>query len=199
MLRIAVLALQGAFIEHESRLRQLGAACFEIRQAADWQRPKDGLIIPGGESTTMGKLLRESELAQGIRADILHGLPVFGTCAGLILLAGRVEGGVTHLGTMDITVLRNAYGRQLGSFYTVADCKGIGRIPMTFIRAPYIGSAGEKAQVLSVVDGKIVAARQENQLVTAFHPELNDDLTVHRYFLQMVEDASSGSRQNLIP
>lgn len=200
MLRIAVLALQGAFIEHESRLRQLGAACFEIRKAADWQRPKDGLIIPGGESTTMGKLLRESELAPAIRADILHGLPVFGTCAGLILLAGRVEGGATHLDTMDITVLRNAYGRQLGSFRTEAEFKGIvGDVPMTFIRAPYIKEVGERVEILSEVEGHIVAARQGNQLVTAFHPELDEDTRIHEYFLQMVKDASSSGRQNLIP
>ena len=200
MSRIAVLALQGAFIEHESRLRQLGAACFEIRKAADWQRPKDGLIIPGGESTTMGKLLRESELAQAIRADILHDLPVFGTCAGLILLAGRVEGGATHLGTMDITVLRNAYGRQLGSFRTEAEFKRIaGDVPMTFIRAPYIKEVGERVEILSEVKGHIVAARQDNQLVTAFHPELDEDTRIHEYFLQMVEDASSSGRQNLIP
>ena len=184
MLRIAVLALQGAFIEHESRLRQLGAACFEIRQAADWQRPKDGLIIPGGESTTMGKLLRESELVQAIRADILHGLPVFGTCAGLILLAGRVEGGATHLGTMDITVLRNAYGRQLGSFRTEAEFKRIaGDVPMTFIRAPYIEEVtAPDCEVLATVDGHIVAIRQGRQLATAFHPELDDDLRLHQFF-----------------
>ena len=112
---------------------------------------------------------------------------MFGTCAGLILLAKEVEGGSRCFGTMDIAVKRNAYGRQLGSFYIEAVCKGIGTVPMTFIRAPYISSVSSDAEVLAAVDGKIVAARQKNQLVTAFHPELCSDLSVHRYFLDMVK------------
>ncbi len=185
-MRIAVLALQGAFAEHETMLRRLGADCFEIRQLADWEQPKDGLIIPGGESTTQSKLLRDLGLLHPVREAIAGGLPVFGTCAGLILLAKTVEGeNRDRLATMDICVRRNAYGRQLGSFATVAPFGPVGDVPMTFIRAPYISKVEGTAEVLAVVDGHIVAARQDNQLVTAFHPELNGDLRVHQYFLSM--------------
>lgn len=183
---VAVLALQGAFLEHEKMLEKLGADWFEIRQPRDLDRPFDGLILPGGESTTMGKLLRDLDLYEPLRAKIQGGLPVYGTCAGLILLAETVDGGVPCFATMDIAVKRNAYGRQLGSFYTEAEFQGLGNIPMTFIRAPYIAAVGPKAQVLAEVDGHIVAARQGKQLVTAFHPELSDDLSVHRYFLDML-------------
>ena len=183
---VAVLALQGAFLEQEKMLEKLGADWFEIRQPRDLERPFDGLILPGGESTTMGKLLRDLDLYEPLRAKIQGGLPVYGTCAGLILLAETVDGGVPCFATMDIAVKRNAYGRQLGSFYTEAEFQGLGKIPMTFIRAPYIAAAGPKAQVLAEVDGRIVAARQGNQLVTAFHPELSDDLSVHQYFLDML-------------
>lgn len=187
--RIAVLALQGAFIEHEYMLAQLGAECFEVRQLSDWQQPKDGLIIPGGESTTQLKLLRDLGLLEPVRSAIVGGLPVFGTCAGLILLAKNVEGeDFDRLSTMDISVKRNAYGRQLGSFATESDFKGIGSIPMTFIRAPYIEAVYGESEALAVVDGHIVAARQGNQLVTAFHPELNSDTRVHEYFLQIVRE-----------
>lgn len=184
---IAVLALQGAFIEHEQMLEKLGAESFEIRQLPDLDRPFDGLIIPGGESTVQGKLLRDLGLFDPIKSKIEGGLPVFGTCAGLLLLAKKIENDDrSHLATMDIVALRNAYGRQLGSFDTVASFEGIGEIPMTFIRAPYIGSVSGDTKVLATVDGKIVAAREHSQLVTAFHPELTGDLSVHRYFLDMV-------------
>ena len=184
---IGILALQGAFAEHETMLDRLGAAWFEIRQKRDLEKPLDGLIIPGGESTVQGKLLRELDMFDEIKRRIENGLPVFGTCAGLLLLAKRIENdGRTHLATMDITAVRNAYGRQLGSFYTEADFKGIGVVPMTFIRAPYISSVGQAAEALAEVDGRIVAARQENMLVTAFHPELNEDPSIHRYFLSEV-------------
>lgn len=186
-MNIAVLSLQGAFVEHEQMLRRLGAECFEVRQLADWDRQKDGLIIPGGESTTQLKLLRELELLRPIRDYIQAGNAVFGTCAGLILLSRHVIGEeMERISTMDTTVCRNAYGRQLGSFYTESDFKGVGTVPMTFIRAPYINNVGEGVDVLSVVDGHIVAARQGRQLVTAFHPELNDDVRVHKYFLDMI-------------
>ena len=184
---VGVLALQGAFIEHEQMLSRLGADSFEIRQKKDLNRPMDGLIIPGGESTVQGKLLRELDLYDDLKSRIQDGLPVFGTCAGLLLLAKRIENDDrAHFGLMDITAVRNAYGRQLGSFFTEAEFRGIGMIPMTFIRAPYIASVSGKAEVLAEVDGKIVAAREGNMLVTAFHPELNDDLSVHRYFLDML-------------
>ncbi len=185
MMKIAVLALQGAFIEHEKKLWQLGAQAKEIRQRRDLNESFDGLIIPGGESTVMDKLLRELDLFDDVKSRIKEGLPTFGTCAGLILLAKRVENGGEHLSLMDIAACRNAYGRQLGSFSTEENFAGLGKIPMTFIRAPYILEAYGQAEPLANVDDKIVAARQDNMLVTAFHPELNDDLTVHKYFIDM--------------
>lgn len=194
-MRIAVLALQGAFLEHEMILRKLGVDCFEVRQKQDWLQEKDALIIPGGESTTQGKLLDELGLLSPIREEIEHGLPVFGTCAGLILLSRDVEGNSEtapappRLGTMQITTARNAYGRQLGSFRVESTFVGIeGQIPMTFIRAPYIKDATEAVEVLAKVDDRIVAARQGNQLVTAFHPELDADTHVHEYFLNMIRN-----------
>ena len=184
---MAVLSLQGAFIEHERMLRSLGADVFEVRELADWHQPKDGLVLPGGESTTQAKLLGDLNLLDPIRADIESGLPVFGTCAGLILLAKDIEGKPERrLATMDISARRNAYGRQLGSFHTEAEMEGVGRIPMTFIRAPYIEGVSGSAKALATVGGHIVAARQGNQLVTAFHPELDSDLHIHKYFLSMI-------------
>ena len=194
-MRIAVLALQGAFLEHEMKLRRLGVDCFEVRQKQDWLQEKDALIIPGGESTTQGKLLDELGLLLPIREEIENGLPVFGTCAGLILLSRDVEGNSEtapappRLGTMQIATARNAYGRQLGSFRVESTFAGIeGQIPMTFIRAPYIKDATEAVEVLAKVDDRIVAARQGNQLVTAFHPELDADTHVHEYFLNMIRN-----------
>ena len=176
---VAVLALQGAFAEHQQMLRRLGIESYLVRNLADWQRPKDALILPGGESTAMMRILRDEGLFDPIREAILGGLPVFGTCAGLILLDRD------HLNTMDIRVRRNAYGRQLGSFHAEAEFRGIGSVPMTFIRAPYIEETGPEVEVLSVVDGHIIAARQGRQLVTAFHPELDDDTRIHQYFLSL--------------
>ncbi len=165
----------------------LGVDSFEIRQLRDIDSPFDGLIIPGGESTVQGKLMRELGLFEPIKRMITGGLPVYGTCAGLLLLAKHIENDDRlHLATMDITAVRNAYGRQLGSFYTEEEFSGIGKIPMTFIRAPYISGVGDGAEVLARVDGKIVAAKQGSQLVTAFHPELNQDTSVHQYFLDMI-------------
>ena len=186
---VGILALQGAFAEHAAVLDKLGVPHFEIRQRRDLDQPMDGLIIPGGESTVMNKLLRELELYDFLREKIQAGLPVFGTCAGLILLAKQVEGGLVQFGTMDIAARRNAYGRQLGSFETTAQMQEVGEIPMVFIRAPYIASVSGDTRVLAEVDGKIVAAREGNQLVTAFHPELTDDTKVHEYFLDMVKHA----------
>lgn len=182
------MALQGAFIEHEQMLAKLNVETFEVRKLSDWNQQKDGLIIPGGESTTQLKLFKELGLLEPVRSAIEGGLPVFGTCAGLILLAKTVEGeDFDRISTMHIEVCRNAYGRQLGSFYTESTFKGIdGNIPMTFIRAPYIKSVMGNAEVLAEVDGRIVAARQDKQLVTAFHPELNDNLAVHKYFIGMI-------------
>ncbi len=145
----------------------------------------DGIILPGGESTVMGKLLRELELFEPLHAQILEGLPVFGTCAGLILLAREIAGERPHLGTMGITTVRNAYGRQLGSFACAAEFAECGEVPMRFIRAPYIARVEDGVTVLAEVAGRIVAAREGRQLVTAFHPELCENTVVHRYFLEM--------------
>ena len=188
---IAILAMQGAFLEHGQMLDRLGVEHFEIRKKEDLNRPFDGLILPGGESTVMRKLLIELDIFDILKEKIEKGLPVFGTCAGLILLAGQVEDGVPCFGTMDIRAKRNAYGRQLGSFYTEEEMKDLGQIPMTFIRAPYIAEVYGDAETLALVDGKVVAARQKNQLATAFHPELNEDTGVHEYFIRMI-------RENLI-
>ncbi len=197
-MNIGILAVQGAFIEQEQMLSGLGASCFEIRQKSDLSRPMDGLVIPGGESTVQGKLLRDLGLFAPLKEKIEAGLPVFGTCAGLLLLAKKIVNDERrHFATMDITAVRNAYGRQLGSFYAKAEFDGLGIIPMTFIRAPYIESVGENVQVLSVVGGHIVAARQSSRLVTAFHPELCGDTRVHRYFLNMIETLKEAKRSEV--
>lgn len=186
-LNVGVIAVQGAFEEHCRALRKLGATAKEIRSISDLSARPDGLIFPGGESTAQGKLLRESGLFDMILPMIKEGLPVYGTCAGMVLLAKRIDNDIrTHFAVMDITVRRNAYGRQLGSFMTTGDFADKGRIPMYFIRAPYILSAGKDVAVLSSGDGKITAAREANMLVTSFHPEVTDDLTVHSYFLSMI-------------
>lgn len=177
---IAVLALQGAFIEHERMLERLGCETFEVRQLADWNRHKDALVIPGGESTTMMRLLKDEGLFNPIQQAIMEGLPVMGTCAGMILLSQE------RLATMDIAVRRNAYGRQLGSFNTIGVIDGIGAdVPMTFIRAPFIEKVWGSAVAISTVDGNIVAARQGKQLACAFHPELTGDTRWHEYFIKI--------------
>lgn len=177
---IGIMALQGAFAEHQQMLTQLGVESFLIRSLEDFLKAKDGLIIPGGESTAMTRIARDEGLLEPLRQSITGGLPVFGTCAGLIMLDSE------HLRTMDITARRNAYGRQLGSFQTSAEFRGIGLVPMVFIRAPYIERTGDGVETLAVVDGHIVAARQGRQLVTAFHPELTSDSRIHEYFLRMI-------------
>ena len=184
---IGVLAVQGAFIEHEKVLKSLGIEHFEIRQKKDLDRHMDGLILPGGESTVMGKLLRDLELFEPLKELIESGLPVFGTGAGMILLADELSNDESrYFATLPVTVRRNAYGRQLGSFHARAQMRGIGEIPMTFIRAPYVEQV-HGAEVLATVDDNIVAVRYKNQLATAFHPELDDDLSVHKYFLSFCE------------
>ena len=191
-MKIGILALQGAFVEHEKVLDKLGVDNVEIRNLDDFQQEQSdlsGLILPGGESTTMGKLLRDQNMLIPIQEAILSGLPAFGTCAGLILLAKEIASQEeSHLGTMDMVVERNAYGRQLGSFYTEAECKGVGQIPMTFIRGPIISSVGENVEILATVDNQIVAAQEKNMLVTSFHPELTDDVRLHQYFIEMCKE-----------
>lgn len=197
-MKIGILALQGAFAEHEKMLTALGAEVFQIRQRIDLDRDIHGLVIPGGESTVQGKLLRELGMFDDIRNMIKNGLPVFGTCAGLLLLAKNIENDEReHLGLMDITAVRNAYGRQLGSFAASAAFGNIGEIPMTFIRAPYIKKAGKDVEILAQIDGRIVAARQNNMLVTAFHPELTQSAAVHEYFLEMVKSYQAGAPRDV--
>ncbi|HSP47388.1 MAG TPA: pyridoxal 5'-phosphate synthase glutaminase subunit PdxT [Clostridiaceae bacterium] len=193
---IGVLAVQGAFREHLEALKKLGVRGVEIRKKSDLMNHSiDGLILPGGESTVMGKLLRELDLFEPLKAAIEEGMPVLGTCAGLILLAKSLgKDSTVHFGTMDITVVRNGYGRQLGSFSTPGDFKGIGTVPMVFIRAPYIEQVSDKVEVLSMVDGRIVAARQDSIVVTAFHPELTEDLSIHRYFLSLPSSSVNEDR-----
>lgn len=174
---VAIMALQGAFAEHQQVLQSLGVETFLVRNLEDWSREKDALVIPGGESTAMLKIMKDEGLFDVVKKDIESGLPVMGTCAGLIMLDGE------HLGTMNIRVRRNAYGRQLGSFVATENVDGIGNFAMTFIRAPFIEEVGEGVEVLAKVDGRIVAARQGNQLVTAFHPELGGDNRIHEMFL----------------
>lgn len=187
-LRIGVLSVQGAFIEHINMLKRCDAVGFEIRHPKDLNQSMDGLILPGGESTVQTKLLHELGLFSELKSMIQAGLPVFGTCAGLLLLAKDIEQDhLDNFALMDIKVKRNAYGRQLGSFMT-HETFANQLVPMSFIRAPYIIQAGSDVEILSVADEKIVAARQQNMLVTAFHPELTDDLTVHKYFLDMVQN-----------
>lgn len=187
-MKIAVLAVQGAFIEHERKLEVLGASCVELRKAEDLNQSYDGLVLPGGESTVQGKLLRELGMFDTIRKQIKDGLPVLATCAGMILLADSLEGdAMVHIQTVPMTVKRNAYGRQLGSFHTETEFKGIGEIPMTFIRAPYVADVSDGVEVLAVVQDRIVAVRYGKQMALAFHPELDEDERVHREFLRMCE------------
>lgn len=196
-MKIGILAVQGAFIEHKKRLEELGAECFEIRNNSDLIHEIDGLVLPGGESTVQGKLLKELELFDQLQERIKSGLPVLATCAGLILLAENLKNDtVRHFATLPVTVVRNAFGRQLGSFYIEQEFGTLGKVPMTFIRAPVIETVGKNVEILSVVcdsenakenNKKIVAVRFKNQLAMSFHPELNSDNKIYEYFLEMLE------------
>ncbi|WP_349763568.1 pyridoxal 5'-phosphate synthase glutaminase subunit PdxT [Fusobacterium sp. SYSU M8D902] len=187
-MRIGILALQGAFLEHRQRLEKLGVENIYVKTKEDLDHI-DGIILPGGESTAMGKLLRELKILEKLKRMIEEGLPVFGTCSGMILLAKNLYNDKTcHLGTMDIEVRRNAYGRQLGSFSYLGDFNGMeNKIKMAFIRAPYVETVGEGVKILAKVNGKIVAVRERNMLATSFHPELTEDLSIHKYFLSMIK------------
>jgi 5'-phosphate synthase pdxT subunit len=195
MLRIGVLALQGAFREHIEALRKLGVEAVEVRLPEQLEG-LDGLIIPGGESTAIGKLAVKYGLQEAIQRYAQQGNPVYGTCAGMILLSKDVGRDQPLLGVMDVKVERNAFGRQLDSFETDLDIPVLGQepFPAVFIRAPKIENVGQDVDVLAKLpDGAPVAAREGNMIVTAFHPELTNDLRFHRYFLAMVEAAR---RQN---
>ena len=187
-MKIGVLAVQGAFIEHERMMEKLGVSCVELRQKSDLEAI-DGIILPGGESTVQGKLLRKLDMLDTLQRNIQEGLPVLATCAGLILLAENIENDETrHLATLPVTVKRNAYGRQLGSFHTTGAVGTIEDFPMTFIRAPYITNASKDVTILSTIDDNIVGVRYQNQIALAFHPEVTDDLRVHELFLEIVQN-----------
>lgn len=186
-MKIGILALQGAFIEHEKIIQELGVEVVEIRQRKDLEGI-DGLILPGGESTVQGKLLRQLGLLKPIQQLINEGLPVLATCAGLILLAKTIDQEETaHLGTLPIVIKRNAYGRQLASFDSDIDMRPIGHYPAIFIRAPYIESVSDDVDILSVVNDHIVAIQYHNQLGFSFHPELTSDTSIHEYFLSLIK------------
>ncbi|MGV6994452.1 pyridoxal 5'-phosphate synthase glutaminase subunit PdxT [Desulfovibrio sp. QI0430] len=182
---VGVLALQGAFREHVAAVASLGATAREVRQLKDIEGI-DALIIPGGESTTIGKLLNEWNMLEPLRQRVLDGMPVYGSCAGLILLCRDIENSdQPRLGVLDATVRRNAFGRQVDSFETNLSIPEIGAdpLPAVFIRAPVITGVGAGVKVLAEVDGQAVAVRQNNILATSFHPELTPDTRMHSYFL----------------
>ncbi|HEY5224972.1 MAG TPA: pyridoxal 5'-phosphate synthase glutaminase subunit PdxT [Microbacteriaceae bacterium] len=190
-LRVGVLALQGDFREHLAVLRSLGADAVAVRRP-DELASVDGLIIPGGESSVMDKLSRTFELVAPLRKAIASGLPIYGTCAGLIMLADRVLdsiAGQETLGGLDVTVRRNAFGSQLDSFETDLEIPALGDEPMhtVFIRAPIVEAVGERARVVAALDdGRVVAVEQGNLLGTSFHPEMTGDTRFHEYFLAKI-------------
>lgn len=191
-MKIGILALQGAFQEHKNILDSLNVDnC--LLKTKEQLKDIDGIILPGGESTTMGKLLRDFDILEPLKEKIKNGFPVFGTCSGMILLAEKLSNSeVVHLGVMGIEVKRNAYGRQLGSFETEADFKGIDKkVKMVFIRAPYVENTKEGVKILATVNGNIVAIREKNMLAVSFHPELTNDTSVHEYFLDIIKKIKS--------
>lgn len=195
--KVGVLAVQGAFAEHESALRRLGAQPVQLRQASDLERGFDRLILPGGESTAQGRILRDLDMFDALRQKIRDGMPVLGTCAGLILLADTIDAvngdgslvdeqhNSTWLATLPVTVRRNAYGRQLGSFHTSSYFDGLGEVPMTFIRAPFVTEVGTGTKILSRVDGNIVAVQNGNQIGLSFHPELDESTLIHELLMRL--------------
>lgn len=186
-MKIGVLAIQGGVAEHKHHIEALGHTFVEVKKKEQLEHI-DGLIMPGGESTAIGKILEITGMMLTIKNKILGGLPAWGTCAGLILLAKKIENeDKKFLGVMDITVIRNAYGSQIDSFTSSGIIKEVSKIPIpfVFIRAPYITSVGENVRVLHKIDGNIVAARQGDILATSFHPELTENLEFHRYFINI--------------
>ncbi|MBL0388987.1 pyridoxal 5'-phosphate synthase glutaminase subunit PdxT [Tumebacillus sp. ITR2] len=196
-MKIGVLALQGAVAEHIKSLEQAGAdEVVAVKWPADLEG-LDGLVLPGGESTTIGKLMNKYELMEPVREMAKRGVPMFGTCAGLILLAERIHGqDWSHLGVFDVLVDRNSFGRQVDSFETDLDVKGMEgqeKYRAVFIRAPHIMEIGDQVEVLSTFNDRVVTARQGHILGASFHPELTDDVRLHQYFLTMVEEAKKAS------
>ena len=192
--KVAVIAMQGDFQKHLDVLNGLGADAYPARTADDVARA-DGIVLPGGESTTIGKLLARYGLDEAIKQASGQGKPIYGTCAGLILLAREIaegtgeRGGQPTLGLLDVSVARNAFGRQLDSFEASLDVPVLGReqLRAVFIRAPYVVQAGPDVETLATYDGKTVFVRQGTILGSAFHPELTDDDRAHRLFLSLIE------------
>ncbi|MGG3310961.1 MULTISPECIES: pyridoxal 5'-phosphate synthase glutaminase subunit PdxT [Paenibacillus] len=191
-MKVGVLALQGAVAEHIRSITLAGAEGVPIKKVEQLDCI-DGLIIPGGESTTIGKLMRKYDFMDAIRQFSAQGKPIFGTCAGLIVLAERIQGDEeAHLKLMDITVARNAFGRQRESFETDLPVKGIEEpVRAVFIRAPLILEVGAGVEVLSTYKDEIVTARQGHLLAASYHPELTDDYRLHQYFVEMVRSRST--------
>lgn len=186
MTTIGILAVQGAFIEHEHMLNKLGVETIQLRQKSDLYKNFDRLVLPGGESTVQGKLLKELNMFDILKEKIENGMPVLATCAGLILLAENISNDTrTYFKTLPVTVKRNAYGRQLGSFHYDGIIKGIGKFPMEFIRAPYIEEVRNDVEILAEVNKKITAVKYKNQIGVSFHPELCDNDKLHRMFLDL--------------
>jgi 5'-phosphate synthase pdxT subunit len=195
-MKIGVLALQGAVAEHIKMIEAAGAEGVPVKKTSQLAE-MDGIIIPGGESTTIGKLMRDYGFIEEVRLFSKQGKPIFGTCAGLIVLADEIVGqDQAHLQLMDMKVQRNAFGRQRESFETELAVKGIDdKVRAVFIRAPLIREIGDRVDVLSEHNGEIVAARQDHLLAVSFHPELTDDYRMHQYFIDMVKEAKSSSVQ----
>ena len=187
-MKVAVLAVQGAFIEHEEALERLGVETVELRKAEDLEQDFDGLVLPGGESTVQSRLLKELSMFEPLKKKIEEGLPVLATCAGLILLAQNISNDENRcFATLPVTVKRNAYGRQLGSFYYEGEIKEIGTFPMEFIRAPYIESVEKNVEILAQVEEKIVGVAYKNQLAFSFHPELTGNDRIHDKFIELIK------------
>ncbi|MDN4076280.1 pyridoxal 5'-phosphate synthase glutaminase subunit PdxT [Fictibacillus terranigra] len=188
MTKIGVLALQGAVREHIRALQESGAEAVSVKRIEELN-DLDGLVIPGGESTAMRRLIDKYEFMEPLK-KFAQEKPVFGTCAGLILMAKRIQGQESaHLELIDMTVERNAFGRQVDSFEADLEIKGVGDdVNGVFIRAPYIVEVGEEVEVLSVHNDRIVAAKQGHFLCAAFHPELTDDYRLHQFFVEMVAE-----------
>ena len=190
MVTIGVLDLQGGVREHIKLLNQIPNVTSQQVKKKEHFNNLDGLILPGGESTTISKLINIFNLKDNIITLAQSGIPIWGTCAGMILLAKKIVGSkINSLNLMDITVKRNAYGNQLASFKTKEIIPAISqqKLPLVFIRAPYIVNKNKKVKTLLELEGKIVAAEQNNILATAFHPELTRDLNVHKYFVNKVK------------
>ncbi|NMM62862.1 pyridoxal 5'-phosphate synthase glutaminase subunit PdxT [Clostridium sp. P21] len=188
-MKIGVLSLQGGFIEHINHLKSIGCDTLEVKTLCDLENV-NGIILPGGESTVIGKILKETNLLTPLREKILKGMPVWGTCAGMILLAKEIENDKNnYLSVMNIKVKRNAYGSQIDSFETKKIIKEVSPnpIPLIFIRAPYISSYDNTVNILCEVNENVVAARENNILATSFHPELTENLEFHKYFLSMCD------------